>query len=136
MAGTTTVKVVALGFPYQREIEQEGETRIVHAYGRRGEEIEVNDQDLARGRRLDAFADPDAEDDEAPDAIEADVVDMSDDELDEWFQSQSPTVSDVVEAAGDDPENAQRLLAAENRNTGNDPRSTLVEGLQKIIDGE
>mgnify|MGYP001609858259 CR=1 FL=1 len=42
--------------------------------------------------------------------------------------------SDTVGLAGDDPQQAELVLAAELHNANPDPRSTVVEPLKKIID--
>lgn len=99
---------------------------------KRGDVINVNAEDLERGKAIDAFA-SDAKDSESE---EVDVVDLSDDELADWLEEESPNVKETVAAAGDDPESARRLLAAEESVSGGDPRQGVVDGLNKIIEGD
>lgn len=54
-------------------------------------------------------------------------------ELGEWIRENGPTVNDLLQAANDDPDLAERLIDAENLATNNDPRTTLIEGLAKIM---
>lgn len=55
------------------------------------------------------------------------------DEIAEWIIESKPTVNEVLDATGGSPAVAQKMLDAENIATGNDPRSTLVEGLAEIV---
>lgn len=57
---------------------------------------------------------------------------MTDEQLAEWIKDEKPTVSEVVEAAEDDPVLAKRLLAAEHDATNGSPRKTLVAELTAI----
>lgn len=43
-----------------------------------------------------------------------------------------PTAPEVVARAGDDPVLAQALIEAENEASGNDPRSSVIQPLEKI----
>lgn len=63
------------------------------------------------------------------DARAADV-----DQAAEWLRSERPKASDVVDAAHDDPEAAQTLLEAERIASNGDPRKTVEQPLQAIID--
>jgi hypothetical protein len=63
-----------------------------------------------------------------------DVDELTDDELAEWMGTR-PTVSEVVRLADEDPGRAQRLLAAENTATGDDPRTTLKQQLEAMGEG-
>lgn len=105
--------------------------------------------DVARGEKFGAFY-TDAElkaqksdGAEPEDVSEEDVelADLDEDELVDWlmgtgrFDGQpKPTVKDVVAAAGDDPDLAGRLLDAEDRASGEDPRAGVVSGLESIIE--
>lgn len=113
-----------------------GKEIVKNAFAMRGQEIDVSDEESDRGDRLGAFVTDDdvAADDGSTIDADFDVVDLSDDELDDWFET-SPTVKAVVDKA-DDAEDAQRLLDAERRATGDDPRVSLESKLQEIIDGE
>lgn len=101
---------------------------------RRGETIEVTDEELERGLALGAFVTDNDEPEESA-AEEFSVVDASDDEVLDWLETSQPNVQAVVDAADGDPENAKRLLAAENTLTGNDPRKGVEAKLTAIIEG-
>jgi hypothetical protein len=134
--GLTEVKIKARGFTYDREIEDpSGNKTVVRAYATRGQTVEVNDKDLSRGEEYSAFYSE--EEDQAREALGGrDVVSMSDDELQAWIEEDSPTVKEVVAAAGSDPESARRLLDAENAASGQDPREGVVKGLNKVTEGD
>ena len=62
-----------------------------------------------------------------------DVNTASVDELAEWIRTERPTVNDVVQASGGDPELAQKLLEAEAQATEGQPRKGVLEGLSAVI---
>lgn len=53
-----------------------------------------------------------------------------------WLQSERPTAPQVVEAAHGDGDAAATLLEAEQVASNGDPRKTVVQGLEAIIDGD
>lgn len=55
-----------------------------------------------------------------------------DSELDELLKQ---GVKQILDTVGDDKELAERVLTAEQAASKGDPRSTLVEGLEKVIQG-
>jgi hypothetical protein len=70
---------------------------------------------------------------------EVELKDLPDDELVDWLMSTGrfdnqpkPTVKEVVDAAEDDPDLAERLLGAEEAATGGSPRQGVIDGLAKI----
>jgi len=65
--------------------------------------------------------------------VEKSVDDMSVEELATWIKEDEPTIDDLLELASDDPDQAQKILDAENMATSNDPRKGLVTGLTKVI---
>jgi len=71
--------------------------------------------------------------DENGEFVEKEVGEMSAEELATWIKEDEPTVNDLLELAGDDPSQAQKILEAENIATSNDPRKSLVAGLTKVI---
>ncbi len=103
----------------------------------RGDTIDTADlltEDLNRLEESGAFGGGEAAAEESggtPDVIN--VVDVSDDELDQYLVEAEPNVGDTVALAGDDPESAQRVLDSENRVSSGDPRAGVVKGLEKII---
>ena len=105
---------------------------------RRGEVVEVTEEEAARGDALRYFY---TEDDEveATEVVDASVPEMSDDELDIWIagdEGAKPTNSEVIAAADGGAESAGRLLAAENRVASaedRDVRVGLEKGLADII---
>lgn len=123
-------------FPYRVEIPapggKDGDTIVVEKLGRRGETVDIPfKDDVALGDRLGAFGDPGV----PPEPVvgERDLTELGEDELALWIEDQHPTVSEVVDAAGGDPEVAKRLLAAENSASGQDPRKGVVDGLAAVI---
>ena len=119
------------GFTYYTE---RGDGQLVASFAKQGETVDLRKEDVERGEKYDAFGDP-SEIPEAP-ATAFNVVDASDDELDEYLESNSPNVDDTVALAGNDPESAQRLLDAENRVSDGSPRQGVEDGLSKIIEGD
>lgn len=128
----TEVKVRILAFPYYVNVYDPLADKEVRAerIGTRDEVIQVNDRDLERGRRHDAFY---ATADEPEGVEEFDPAGASDAELSEWIRDDKPSVKVLVEASGGDPDLARRLLAAEEEATGGDSRKTAVEALGAII---
>lgn len=73
----------------------------------------------------------------APSAAEGyDARGKSLDDVQSWLRSETPTAPQVVQAANGDAGAAETLLEAEQLVSGGDPRKTVAEPLQKIIDGE
>jgi hypothetical protein len=124
---------------------------------RRGDTVDVRDVDFRRGEAHDAFfteeelaaqqapveqegadkpVDPSGSGGppEPPEAFDA--SDKSVNDLIEWLEEAKPNAPQTISAAGDDPEVAERLLEAEESVTGRQARSTVVEGLERIIDKE
>ena len=62
-----------------------------------------------------------------------DLSGKSAEDLATWIDETKPTVNDMLQAAHDDPDLAERLLDAENLATNNDPRAGVVNGLEKIM---
>lgn len=134
------VEIRIAGFTYHKDIpnpsDPSSDVRIAD-FATRGQTVEVNDEDYAKGQEIHAFvtdedrAEAEAEAEAAP---ETDVSGMDEDQLQNWLEDDSPTVSETVEAAGDDPALAERILEAENAVTDGDPRQGVVDGLEKIIE--
>lgn len=130
------------GYTVRAEVEgADGKTRTKTRMASRGEVVSVSEEEAAEGDALGYFVPPAAESDEAP-ATEAEVVEMSDDELDEWIAGNAtdskPSIGDIV-AAATDAESAERLLAAENRVAAvedREPRVGLEKKLAAIIGAE
>lgn len=127
-------------FTYHVEVEDplqgKGETKVVQRHAFRDEVVDIPmDSDIRKGEHFGAFytdeelaGQPDVETE--PTIVPAD---MSDEALADWIEEEQPTVQEVVDASGGDPEQAQRLLQAEHDATGGDSRTTLVEGLTAVI---
>jgi hypothetical protein len=62
-----------------------------------------------------------------------DVNTASVEELADWIKTERPTVNDVVQASGGDPDVAQKLLEAESQATDGEPRKGVLEGLSAVI---
>lgn len=112
-----TVRI--LGFNYTDE-------KGIERMARKGETIDFSEEDTARGDADGVFVT------EEPEAPEATIGPNSTDEELEAF-AKDAKVGEVVEAAGEDATLAQRLLAAENAATGNDPRKGVSEGLAAVV---
>lgn len=73
----------------------------------------------------------------------ANVPDLDDEGLADWLTAtgqfdghKKPNADEVVAAAGGDRELASRLLTAEERASGGDPRKGVKDGLSKVIEAE
>lgn len=136
------VKIKIRAFPYYEDVEDpiSGETRPVERIARRGDVVELDDKNLARAKKFDAIADP--EDDVEPEGGDTaqfpesvTIEDASVEQVADWIKREKPTVDAVVEEANENPENARKLIEAEELATGQQPRSTLVEKLEEIANG-
>lgn len=54
-------------------------------------------------------------------------------QLADWIRSERPTVNDVVQASGGDPDVATKLLEAESQATNGEARKGVLEGLSAVI---
>jgi hypothetical protein len=123
--------------------------RLVEKMAFAGAVIEVpRDYDLARGEQFGAFTDERFNDDGTPivpegvsedgdESEDVELSDLDDSELVEWLTGtgmfdgeRKPNANEVVAAGAGNPELAKRLLAAENTASGDQPRETVVKGLQ------
>lgn len=107
-------KIKILGFTYKNP---EGRTR----YARRGEEVDLTEEEAARGDASGAFEGAEPVSETKP---------SSDEELIDFVKN--ATVSEVVDAATD-ADYASRLLDAESVATGGEPRVGVVNGLQAVV---
>lgn len=126
-----TRTIAVAGFPY-RAVETDGltgEERIIHRFAVRGDVVELHDpKDVERGENCGAFGDPV----KPPLAYQVfDLGLMSDDQIFDLFADKPPAVKDVLSVIGKDKDLARRVLAAE-RGTGNEPRQSMVDALEKI----
>jgi len=55
------------------------------------------------------------------------------DDLADWIRTERPTVNDVVQASGGDPDVAKKLLEAESLATNGEARKGVLEGLSAVI---
>lgn len=143
-------KIKIRAFPYYVDQEDPvtGRQVRVERVATRGQTVELSELDYERAKRFDAITDPDNNIDAAGNVVDdgGEVVkfDPADDvaaessvqSLSLWIKEDKPTVDQVVEEANEDPDAARKLLDAENHATGGSPRSTLVEQLNEIIEGE
>jgi hypothetical protein len=148
---TTAVKIKILAFPYYEDDVDPvtGNDVKLERMAYRNDEVELSDIDLERAKRFEAFyADEDGEpvlgeeaSPETPPEGEVDLDNLdaataSADQLAAWIKKSKPTVDEVVDEANEDPAIASKLIEAENLATGQQPRSTLIDRLQEIVDGE
>lgn len=145
------VKIRHAGFTYSKQHEvmsPSGEVQNVwnrvHAF--RGETVTLEvEQDYKLGLAEGAFwtsdydpetgvpkdLEPEGEEADEFEEDEVEVDSASDAELEAFVKDN--TIAVVLELA-DTPERAQRLLDAENRSTGNDPRKTLEAEIQRRLE--
>lgn len=101
----------------------------VEQEGRKGDVVDLTDEEIEYGESIGAF---EVEGADAPEA-EKTLAEYDDPELIEWVEENQPTVQEVIDASGGDADLAKRLLSAEESATGGHPRKTLVEGLAEVI---
>lgn len=125
------VKVKHKIFITHEEVESPltGKTRLKEIIHRRGDVIEVTEADHTRGQALGAFYK-----DVETDAEDNPVNEKSVEELQLWLEEEKPSAATVIDAVGDNPELARRVLEAEENATGGDPRQNLVKGLSAVIE--
>lgn len=130
-------EVKILAFPYTVPVEdpyRPGTFGRVEQLGQRGETITVNDIDLERGDRLNAFVtEQDREAREAAGEETLVIETASVPDLADWIREDKPKVQEVIDASGGNSEVAARLIEAENVATGGEPRRTVVDGLTEVI---
>lgn len=109
----------------------------------RGEVLELKES-LAKEYEAEGYVvilgdEPEEEDAGKEGEFDADVPELSDDELDEWitgaYTDRPPSVDKVIEAAKGEAESAERLLASEYRVAASQERgarSTLEKELSEI----
>jgi hypothetical protein len=100
-----------------------------------GQEIELLPDDYVRLINGGAVVDSGtAEEQQAQ--MEEEILDVSTasvDDLARWIEQEKPTVQDVVNASGGDPDIARKLMEAEAQATDQDPRKGVMEGLTAVI---
>jgi hypothetical protein len=110
-----------------------GRSLLIEQTAYRGQTVEVpRKEDLDRGERVGAFRDPDAAPVSEPAVPARAAVDMSDDEL--LAAIADANADETVAMAQGDPEQARRVLAAEQ--TQDKPRKGVVEKLSAVAEQE
>lgn len=131
---------------------RQGETIYHERKAMQGETVDIPfEDDLERGERFGAFVtektpaaesvvesertqpETEPEPEEDGEVEELSVSEMTDEQLVEWISNDHPNVQTVVDAAEGDPENARRLLDAEDAATGGDSRKGVIDGLTAVI---
>lgn len=140
------VTIAIRGFPYYVDVRDLVTGRMVRQerVAMRGETVSLAPWDYQRAVKFNAIAvsteegeggtTPVAAEREPgwdPNTQSLDEVNVEDVSL--WISGSRPTVSEVVEEANSDPDRAQKLLDGERHATGDQPRSTLIEQLEEII---
>lgn len=123
----------------------EDQIRLSRRIALKGEIVDIpRDEDMSRGEEAGAFEDEDVElppdDDAAEDADAANAaaaagtpdINASHDELVNWIQEAKPNEDAMVEAAQNDPDMANALMAAENEASGGDPRKGVMTRLKAL----
>jgi pyruvate/2-oxoglutarate dehydrogenase complex dihydrolipoamide acyltransferase (E2) component len=131
-----TREIKIRSFVYEEEIQDfRGETITQNRQAQRGDTVELSEYWAAYGDDMGAFvtkADREAEvEDETILETAETVEEMGEDELMNWVSDS--TIPQVLAVAKADPSLCQRILAAENAATGNDPRGGLVDALARIV---
>jgi pyruvate/2-oxoglutarate dehydrogenase complex dihydrolipoamide acyltransferase (E2) component len=113
----------------------DGVERSQQQIASKGDTVEISDYWIRYGEDMGAFvtdADREAEetDEDVLDTAET-VEEMGDDELMNWVSDK--TIPEILSVANADPTLCARLLDAENKATGNDPRTGLLEALTHIM---
>lgn len=103
-----------------------------------GELVELVDEDYLRLRNGGAILDVDEAEAVVQDTSEnsLDVATASIEEITEWIKRDKPNANETVQASGNVPEVAEKLLQAEaNAGVGPDsgPRKGVVDGLSTVI---
>jgi hypothetical protein len=152
----TFVKIKHAQFHY---FEDTGET-AVHAitgdevpllasrFATFGQTVDIpRQEDYDKGKKFDAFDDVEGDDlddaqqvdeqvaEEDADEEVADDEDVSaftHDELVAWIRDDQPPAKEVVSSAGNDPDKARKLMAAEEEASGSQPRKSVMDPLRKI----
>jgi hypothetical protein len=73
-----------------------------------------------------------AEEDAEREGGDEDVSAFSHDELVAWIRDDQPPAKEVVSAAKGNPDNAKKLMAAEEEASGSQPRKSVMDPLRKI----
>lgn len=112
---------------------------IRHAF--HGDVVDVpRDEDVERGEAAGSFEPEPTEEETTEEEVEEEngnELDFSShDSLVVWIRDSRPTAAAVVNAANEDPEKAEALLAAENEATGGQPRKSVVSGLRRITQAD
>jgi hypothetical protein len=132
-------------FPYYEDVTDPltGQDVRKENIAYKGQTVEVSDEDYERGQRFKAFTDGvdtgsssgDSAGAASPVLSEASVPELSNWLLGKYDdQTSKPTVDDVLAAVDDDAALAGRMIEAEEHASGGQSRSSLVEGLQKVVD--
>lgn len=141
---THEVTITIRAFPYYEDDIDLVSGRPVRKelIARRGETVKLNDVDYRRFQKFSAGVDGGPENvssdssEEAPGAkfdpnsqtlSEATVPDIA-----AWLKEDRPTIDAVLEEVNNDPEQARKVLEAENLATGQQPRKGLVDKLEEI----
>jgi hypothetical protein len=100
-----------------------------------GQKIDLLDEDYIRLKNGGAVKDAAAAEAQAVEAEEEvmDVRTASVDDLARWIETERPTVQEVVDATGGEPDLARKLLEAESQATDQDPRKGVLDGLSAVI---
>jgi hypothetical protein len=115
----------------KQEQEQMG---IRHAF--RGDTVDIpRPEDVERGEAGGAFMEDEAAA-APPEPKERELDFSSHESLVWWIKEEKPTISEVVDAADNDPEKAEALLAAENEATGGQSRKGVISGLRSITQAD
>jgi hypothetical protein len=134
MGREVTIKIRAFPYYVTEDNPLTGQPIRRERIARRGETVELSDEDYNRASYFDAIRSE--ADEDVANAVgdgTSTVDSASIEELAKWLQESKPTVDETVDAAEDDPVVARRLLDAENLATGQQPRKGVEDGLKAII---
>jgi len=125
-----------LQFPYEVPVlgpdgvqlkDHAGNALFRRVEGQRGENHDIPlERDIERGLRLGAF-ETEEEKAEAKPPVHGTI-----EELSEYIKSDHPTISELLNMTGGDPDLAERVLEAETLATAGNPRRGLVAAVAKM----
>lgn len=127
--------IAVSSFPYFETISVGGKPQRIRRTARRGQTVTLTEEaDVLRGDRNDHFVKPGQQ---VPDYRKPltvyDLGLLTDDQLSAMWSEKTPKVDEVLDAVGDNPELARRVLTVEE--ASDSPRKGVVEPLSKLAGG-
>jgi hypothetical protein len=131
-----TIKIRA--FPYYVDVEDPVTLRAMREerIATRGMTVSVSDLDYRRAVKFNAFySDEELAVINIARPSELTLADATVADISNWLQTAKPTIPVILDEVNNDPTTAQKVIEAENLATGDQPRTTLIDQLEEIIEG-